>query len=333
MPTELERRFLRFLKSVPGSEALDDLLAGEAYRGERRADYLLFERRVIVEVKSLETDTSPKVEKEMDQHRERDDFPLVYGKVELSKVLDHLPDGKAINDRIFFKTTRSIEDATRSAEEQITNTARILGLPGSVGVLVMLNQGVDILTPEIVASRVAMLMQRKGGDGLYRSPIAFSWLLFESHIVTNGPADRTLPMIALKGPHAAAYAWFDELLTYLEVAWAQFNGRPLFEMSPEQFKSLSMASAAPSKELQPGEKLTKQQLWELTYKHKLYLRALPDDQVLLRGKQAIDALTPYFLSGGPKYAPEQVEPLMVVWNDFLCEARYRGLDLRQMRDA
>ncbi|MFO1272703.1 MAG: hypothetical protein U1F50_13695 [Rubrivivax sp.] len=81
---------------------------------------------MILEVKSLEVDTSPKVEAETEKHRERDDFPLIYGSVGLGKVLKHLPDGKEINDRIFFRTTRSVEDATRSAEGQIENTARLL---------------------------------------------------------------------------------------------------------------------------------------------------------------------------------------------------------------
>ena len=60
MSAALEQRFLSFLASVPGSESLDELLGGKGFSGQRRADYLLFERRVIVEVKSLKTDTSPR---------------------------------------------------------------------------------------------------------------------------------------------------------------------------------------------------------------------------------------------------------------------------------
>lgn len=333
MPSELESRFLRFLHALPGAESLDVLLAGNKYDGQRRADYLLFERRVIVEIKSLETDTSPKVETEMEHHRERDDFPLIYGDVELSKVLKHLPDGNKINERIFYRTTRSVEDATRSAEEQIENTAKLLGLKDAVGLLILLNQGIDIFTPEVVASRVAMLMRRTKDDGSNRSPIAFSWLLFESHIVTNGPAERTFPMIALEGPLASSYPWFEELLDYLQVAWAQFNGYPLFQLESQELDKLTMASASESKEPKSGDKITKQQLWEHRYKQRPYLRGISDDAVLRRGKEAIDALTPYFLIGGPKAPPEQMETLMVAWNDFLCEARYRGLDIRRMREA
>jgi hypothetical protein len=333
MSSALERRFLQFLSGIPGAESLDELLVGAKYDGERRADFLLFDRRVILEVKSLEVDTSTKVEGEMAVHRDRDDFPLIYGEVELSKVLAHLPDGKEINDRIFLRTTRSIEAAARSAEGQIENTARLLSLTDPVGVLVLLNQEIDIFTPEVVAGRLAMLLRRKNDDGSLRSPIAFSWLIFESHFLEHGPATKTLPLVNLKGSKAKAYPWFDELLTYLQVAWANFNGHPIFHQSGAAEVNLQARSSHAPKEPRPGDKITKQKLWELRYRENPYLRPLDDREVLRRGKAAVDALTPRFLKGGPPTPPEQWEELMIPWSDFLCEARYRGLDLRHLRDA
>ncbi len=331
MPTALEQRFLNFLSTVPGSESLDDLLCGEAYSGQRRADYLLFDRSVIVEVKSLETDTSPKVEAEMGHHRERDEFPIIYGKVELTKVLKHLPDGEEINKQIFYRTTRSVEDATRSAEAQISNTARILGLTKSVGIMVLLNEGIDFLTPEVVAARVLMLMRRKAKDGTDRSPIAYSWMLFESHTLASGPAEKTFPMIVLEGPLAPKYEWFSELLTYLQISWAQFNGHPLVLAESNDLSKLQMKSSSSSSP-KLGGKITRQQIWELQYKEKPYLRALSDSEVLQHGRATVENLTSYFLVGGPKTPPEQMEKLMSKWSDFLCEARHRGLDLRHMRE-
>ena len=333
MPSALERRFLNFLATLPGAESLDDLLAGERYVGERRADYLLFERRVIVEVKSLEADTSSKVESEMERHRERDDFPVFYGEMELAKVLMHLPDGEEINSRIFYRTTRSVEDAARSAEDQIANTAKLLELKESAGVLALLNQSVDILTPEVAASRVARLMRRKNDDGSYKSPIAFSWLLFESHTLTNGPAAKTLPIIFLEGPLATNFPWFEELSNYLHVAWAQFNGHPAFQLESQDLSRLKMTSASTQSDPKPGANITRQQLWERRYKERPYLRGLSDNDVLRKGREAADSLMPDFLVGGPKASRDQVELLMIAWSDFLCEARHRGLDLRQMRDA
>lgn len=333
MPSHLESRFLRFLSALPGAESLDDLLGDSKFDGQRRADYLLFGRRVILELKSLETDTGHKVESEMDKHREREDFPLVYGTVDLQSVLKHLPDGKKINDRIFYKTTRSIEDAVRSAEEQIENTAKLLDLPDSAGLLVLLNQNLPGFTPEVIAHRVATLIRRNTQDGTPRSPLAFAWLILESHVLTEGPAEQTLPMVAVEGPRSRQMPWFKELLTYLEVAWSQFNGVPLFQHSAPSIASLKANARTNEPAPRLGDKITRQTLWEHRYNVNPYLRTRTDAEVLAHGRKTVEQLAPSFMVSGPKASPEKAEQMLIAWSDFLCEARFRGLDLRGMREA
>lgn len=332
MPTALERRFLNFLASLPESESLDEILAGSKYDGERRADYLLFGRKVIIEVKSLETDTSPKIEAEMEKHRERDDFPVIYGEVDLQKVLQHLPDGRHINERVFLRTTRSVEDCVRSAEEQIQNTARLLGLPDAVGVLIVLNEGVEVLSPEVVAHRVAMMMRRKAADGTYRSPIAFAWLLFDGHIATAGPAVKTLPMVVIEGMKAKDFGWFDETMKYLQVAWAQFNGYPLISADGASLVQLGIVPASTLKRPKAGDKTTRQKMWERHYGDMPYLCNLSDSEVLRHGRRIFEELARYLTVGGPRTASGEMEKMMSQWSDFLCEARHRGLNLRHMRE-
>lgn len=333
MSTALERRFLSFLGALPGAESLDVLLAGSEFDGERRADFLLFGRKVIVEVKSLEADPNPKVNAEIDRHRERDDFPMIYGEVELGKVLQHLPDGEEIKERVFIRTTRSVETATRSAEDQIENTARLLNLKEPVGVLVLLNEGIDILSPDVLAHRVGKLLRRKAENGSNRSPIAFVWLLFEGHIAKSAPVEKTLPIIVLEGPRAKAFNWFIEYLTYLQVAWAQFNGRPLLIAENATLDDLKIEATSSLSEPKHGNKVTRQQLWELRYRKQPYLRSLSDTEVLRYGRAAIERLKPHFLIGGPKANEQEMETMMITWSDFMCEARHRGLDLRHLRDA
>lgn len=331
MPSNLERRFLTFLAALPGSESLDDLLGGERYAGERRADYLLFGRRIIVELKTLKTDTSLKVKAEMDQYRERDDFPVFYGEVELQNVLKHLSDGEKINKRIYLRTTRSVEDAVRSAEDQILNTAKLLRLPESLGLLVMLNQDITIFTPEVLATRVAMLMHRTNEDGLPRSPIAVAWLILESHKLKAGPIEKNFPMVNVEGPLAVNAEWFQELLSYLQVAWAQFNGAPLFHHGSSDLASFQVTPSAESAPSKPADQLTRQDFWESVYRESPYLRRMSDEEVLAVGRKAIDNVRPHFIVGGSRASPKKMEEMMRAWSDFLCEARYRGLDLRSLR--
>jgi hypothetical protein len=331
--TALERKFLKFLGFIPGAESLDALLASPEFDGERRADFLLFDRKIIVEVKSLEVDTSSKVEAEMKMHRKRDDFPLIAGEVELQKVLRHLPDGKEINERIFLRTTRSVETATRSAQVHIENTARVLDLKESAGVLVLLNEGIDVLSPDVVTHRVAMLMHRRAENDTDRSSIAFAWLLFEGHVVTSGPAERTFPMVVLEGPRATAFDWLSEHLTYLQVAWAQFNSRPLIMAENATLTDLKIKAASSFSEPKAGDKIKRHKLWELRYDKQPYLRPLSDAEVLRHGRAAFERLRPYSLVGGPKASEQELESMTIAWNDFLCEARHRALDMRKMYEA
>jgi hypothetical protein len=52
---------------------------------------------------------------------------------------------------------RSVEDVVRSAEEQVSNTRDVLGIPNAVGMLAILNESVEILDPTVVGHRVAQL--------------------------------------------------------------------------------------------------------------------------------------------------------------------------------
>jgi hypothetical protein len=143
----LEGRFTRFVEALPNAETIDKLQLPPDPSRRRKADFLLGNREVIVELKTLTDDTSHKVDAVADKHREREDFPLFYGKADVRKVLSHLPDGEDIYRRMVWSLTRSVEDCVRSAEEQITHTRSVLGLPHAAGLLVILNESVRILTP------------------------------------------------------------------------------------------------------------------------------------------------------------------------------------------
>ena len=311
----LEHRFLEFLSKLPGAESLDTLLAGTQFDGERRADYLLFGRRLIVEVKALQVDVAEKAEAELDKHREREDFPLFYGEVELHKVLRHLPDGDQISDRIYQRITRSAEDGVRSAEKQIHNTARLLQLDDSAGIVVLLNEKLGILSPDVLVPRVSSLLTRTGPDGRLRSPIASAWLIFESHSVPGGPSRKNLPMICLDGPRADDMPWLAAFMDHLQVAWARFSGHTLIRTTLSDINKLPTEPVkAPAP---PPEPPRRYEVWQARYKQRPHLRGLSDRDVIAFGRRAFTHLMPYFLKDGPRLLPKDLEPLAVSWSEFL----------------
>lgn len=323
----LEDRFIQFFSSWPGAEKIDDIVPFGAFPNRRRADFLLANRSIIVELKTLKTDTSPKIDKELDRHRDRDDFPVIYGPVELQKILQHMPDREDINRRIYRNVTRSIEDAIRSAEIQVQDTKEILNLPNAIGLTVLLNEDIEILSPNIAGRKVSELLCRTRSDGSIGSLISFVWCLFESHVAKCESHSPAFPCILIEGPNAESFTGFDPLFSDLLDGWARYNNAHLVHSTAERLNELSYLNARQQEPKAPSE-LTRQEHWEQSYSANPYLRGLRDDDVLIHGAKVFERLTPYFLKGGPCIPIHQLEPLFAAWSDFLQESRHRGLDLK-----
>lgn len=324
--SSLEERFTRFLKSLPGTEPIDDLLSPGEHGDQRRADFLIKNREVIIELKTLKSDTAPKVEREISKHRDRPDFPLIYGKVGVESALKHLSDGDQIKRKIYLNITRSIEDAIRSAEEQIASTRKLFGISKSAGLLVMLNDSIDILDPHVVGQRAMSLIHRKDISSEKQNSVNFAWLMFESHKIARSHGEIQFPSLVLEGRNYTGFPWFDSYMDTLQRGWAEFNSARL-EYSDAMLTELSFESVALEEVIAQVPK-TKQDYWEMKYRAAPYMRTLNDDQVLAQGAAVFKKLVPYLLKGGPRISPVQMEQLLIAWSDFLQEARFRGLNLQ-----
>jgi hypothetical protein len=75
MKNSLNYRFKLFLAQLPSVEAIDEIKLPPDVSEEKRADFLVENRKVIVELKSLECDPEQKIHDEIDKHRDRSEFP------------------------------------------------------------------------------------------------------------------------------------------------------------------------------------------------------------------------------------------------------------------
>lgn len=227
----LEDRFNSFMESATFTESIDRLLEGEHHERKKRADYLLFERKIIVELKTLKDDPSSKIDEEMDKHREREDFPLILGTVDLQSVLQCLPDGETINRTIFLKTTRSVEKGIRSANKQFIDTKEIFKLSGSVSLLVVLNENLKLFSPEVVLTRLSQFMRSSSPSDFYQENVNFVWFLAESHVAVVPHIADAPPSILLTSSSSDRYEWFFTLFEQLQRAWAEFNNLPFKQLN------------------------------------------------------------------------------------------------------
>lgn len=71
MPKSLDERFKEFLSSLIEVENIDELDMPQKQKEASRADYFTENRQLIIELKSLETNTEYKIEKILESHRSR----------------------------------------------------------------------------------------------------------------------------------------------------------------------------------------------------------------------------------------------------------------------
>lgn len=328
MTGSLEDRFVRFLRSLPNSEEIDALSPAKESAKGRRADYLLAGRQVILELKTLNKDTSHKVAAELEKQSLRDDYPVFYGERELQKVLDALPDGGEIHKRIYDAITRSIEKDVRSAEEQITETRKLFTLPNSVGLLVILNESIEVLDPTVVASRVSQLLGRVRTGRSAADKVDFVWLILESHSVQGLGRQRVHPNVLIIGEGGERYPWFRGFHADMQSRWAAFNNAARIDGGDDiaglRYISSKQEAAAPATQLPLHE------VWRLKYRSRPVLRSKSDNEVLEFGGDLLARILPSILVGGTGFDKDRDLPLMEMFTGFIEEMNFRGLDMRRV---
>ena len=288
----LDTRFKKFISQLPSAEVIDNLIFPCEFDKSKRADFLIDNRKLVIELKSLESDPEYKVHEELKAHKGRNEYPKFYGKMEVSKILKPLPDGELIQKALFNRISRSIEQSFREAEKQIGATKKALGCPGAYGVLVLLNQDVSILSPELIAQRASQLLTKTDKDGsLHYKNVNSVWFLVENVSLKTKKAIPFLPSIVIDGPSAVDEAVLASVLDDLQRKWATFSGVPfvksdISKVSDSDFISLS------DLEKENSPRKPRHEVSRKKYRNNPYLRCLSDEAVLAHGANYWSAWPP-----------------------------------------
>lgn len=331
MKNSLNERFKSFISQLPYAEVIDDLDLPSEFNEKKRADFLIENRKAIIELKSLESDPENKIHAELEKHRERDEYPLFYGELEISKVLKHLPDGQQIQRGLFDKITRSIEKSFRQADKQIGATKEMLACPNSFGFLVLLNQDISVLSPEVISNRVSQLLTKTNNDGNLRyKNITLVWIIIENFSLKTKEGVTILPSIVIDSLIGVDQTELTRIIEMLTKNWAEFDNMPLY--GAPDFIRISDSDFIRRSELGKEHQQVKPryEIWRQEYRQNPYLRSLSDDAVLIHGSRLFHFMTPNFLKDGIDLPFDKMAQFMKGWTHFLEEANFRGLDLKKM---
>lgn len=326
---DAEHRFIAFAKTLLGAEYIDQMDLSLEQTKARKADFLFDNRRIICELKSLKTDTGGKVEEILSPHRARPEWPIFFGSVEVQKILKYLPDRDRINRQLFDAVTTAIKDLTRSANSQIRQTKDTFELPSAGGMLVILNEFIDILSPDVIAHKIDELFRKKTPDGESWFPhINAVWIINESHYQEVAPDLEAIPALIMTNNLVPDLVNVASFIDSLQPKWAHFNGAPLIRMEGGYLDNINFQSMK-KKRQKTAETIPRHEMWRRQYRRRPYLRALSKQELMEYFERLLTAMGPGFLKGATEKQRSLMTELMEPWTHFLEEVNLLGLDMRE----
>jgi hypothetical protein len=327
-----EDRFIAFAKTLLGAEYVDEIELTPEQKKARKADFLFDNRRIICELKSLKTDTGGKVGKVLEPHEKRPDWPIFFGKVDIHQILKHLPDGERINRQIYDAITSAIKDLVRSANDQIRQTKKTFGLQSAGGMLVILNEFIEVLSPDVIAYKVDELFRKRTPEGNPQFPeINAVWILNESHYTQVTPELQGIPALIMKNVVPDPVNVHD-YIDSLQPKWAKYHKVPLVTVDGGSLDQVKFESIKKDSSRTDG-KIPRHEMWRRQYRLRPYLRSLSKRELIEYFGRLMDAMQPGFMKGGTEEQRAMMRGLLEPWTHLLEEINQRGLDMREFLSA
>lgn len=330
--SNIEARFTDFIKGIEGSESLDDPEFSKIFQNSRKADFLLRNRSLVIEIKTLTDDPEKKIDARIAPLRDRPEFPTLFWNAELKEVLSYLPDGEEIHRKIFHALTNQIQRGIRSANEQIEKTKELLFTPNACGVLVLLNEDIAILSPDLIAAKASELLVRKTNDTLNYNHVAYVWILSEAHYLAVESSPKSMPLVILDGPQAENFVEHGNYLESIQRQWAAYQKLPLLRLKDRDFKKIKFQrniDNEPIEKKNPRE-MKRHEIWREDYNKNPYLKSMVDSDFITHAVIIIRSLAPSFLLNREKPSEENTRQLMIGWTHVLQEAENRRMDMNKI---
>lgn len=279
----IEERFFRFVAGYPRAELVDSLALTDSQRRSKKVDVFFDDRQLLAEVKSLEADVGPKIDRVLEPYRDRPDFPLFFGKWPIDEILKRLPEGEQLRQKLYEKISDRVAEIVADANAQVRVTKESFDLPSAHGLLIILNDSVAVLDPRVVAHRVAQtLSKRKPTGDLRYDEIGGVWILGEIHRIQLSPQLQGIPAVIMAHPVKPDDVVM-QFLSDVQKPWATFAGLPLVEVPDGSFANLKFQLVSEHTP-QPN---TLSAFWRRRYGDDPYLSDFSDDDLVLYGARLI----------------------------------------------
>ena len=224
----LRTRFESFVRTLDGFESIDVRLKGQEYEGMKRADYLFQGRSFIVEQKTLKANPVDKPQKFATRIM-RDRRIIQFGTTSTKRLFSGQPDANELHQRLMLNIAKVIDNDVAHADKQTRDTRQIFGIPAAIGILVILNESAEMLTPELIRYALANSFQRAENGTLKYTQNDGVILISEAHSLSVPGFLRAHPINTFTSPRTTGADKVIIFSTMLIDGWAAFNHAPLLK--------------------------------------------------------------------------------------------------------
>lgn len=161
----LARKVHRYLGRLEASEDIDRLVQTAAQAQSKKADYFLFERRAIAEVKELVDERTNAIRRVLDPYERSGALRLSPNDESLSRALGDHPLRAEIVEKALRAARLAIERGFVVSNHQLRATRRAWSLPHAFGVLVLVNEASHFIDTPLILAVVRGLLEERRGDG------------------------------------------------------------------------------------------------------------------------------------------------------------------------
>jgi SEC-C motif len=333
LPLALKERLPLFARTVPGAELIDDLVLTAEQKKANKADIFFQGRRIICETKVFNTDTAWKIERLLEPHKRRREWPIFYGAWDLYKILRNLPDGPEIHRQIFEAITSAINKFITEANRQIRETKRTFGLPESGGLLVIGNDSIGVLSPPVIAHKVKRMLDKRTPEGTPRFPhINTVWMISENYLAEPHPGKTGIPSLLLQQdlPDPQNVEGFTD---QLQTRWAAFHGVPVFFSEGDNIDEIPFQKHRFADGSRTSRPFTRSEAWIQEYRSNPYLAHLSVPRLVRHARRIFAQISPGMLKGASEMERMMSLRTMQPWTHLLEEVNRRGLDMRELAPA
>lgn len=324
----LEERFVKFIRNLKSAEIVDELKLSQEQNQAKKPDFFFNERQFIGEMKSIKTDMEPKVQAILDKYKDRPEFPIFFGEWDSNKILKYFPDRDSINKEMLLAATSALEAHVEKANRQIREAKKSFSIINSEGILIILNDCVEVLTPDLMVYKIHQLLNKKDQLGKTRySHVSIVWIISEVHTLKTEMGQELLPCIVVVNDNSSSYQEANNYVNWLQRKWAEFNKIPFVKSNSVE---IPLSKFSKRKKLNSPEMIPRSEMWQKQYLRSPYLRHLSKEELLKYFEKIYSETMPAFLRGShEKPSQEKVHQLMERHTHLMEEINYRGIDFRE----